>query len=48
MTEWSEIVNYDLEKYKKLMKTPIVLDGRNCYKISKVRDIGIEYYSIGR
>ena len=48
MTEWSEIVNYDLEKYKKLMKTPIVLDGRNCYKISKIRDMGIEYYSIGR
>ena len=48
MTEWSEIVNYDLEKYKKLMKTPIVLDGRNCYKVNDMLDLGIEYHSIGR
>ena len=35
-------------KYKEKMKNPIVLDGRNCYKLSDMSDLGIEYYSIGR
>ena len=46
MTEWPEIVNYDIKKYKKLMKTPRVYDGRNCYKLEDTKDI--IYSSIGR
>ena len=48
MTEWDEIVNYDLNKYKNLMKNPIVLDGRNCYNLNEVAKLDIKYYSIGR
>lgn len=48
MTEWKEIVNYDIENYSKLMKTSRVLDGRNCYKVEDMKNLGIEYYSIGR
>lgn len=48
MTEWEEIVNYDISKYKKNMKRPLVFDGRNCYKIDDMKKLGIEYYSIGR
>ena len=48
MTEWNDIVEYDISKYKEKMKNPIVLDGRNCYKLSDMSDLGIEYYSIGR
>ncbi len=48
MTEWDEIKQYDLKKYNKLMKKPMVFDGRNCYKVSEALDAGIEYYSIGR
>ncbi|MDD7182836.1 UDP-glucose dehydrogenase family protein [Peptostreptococcus porci] len=48
MTEWEVIKNYDVSNYKKLMKRPLVFDGRNCYKISEMKDNGIEYYSIGR
>lgn len=48
MTEWKEIVNYDISKYKKNMKRPLVFDGRNCYKIDDMKKLGIEYYSIGR
>ena len=48
MTEWPEIVNYDIHKYKKLMKTPIILDGRNCYNIEFMNSIETKYYSIGR
>lgn len=46
MTEWPEIVNYDVKKYKKLMKTPRVYDGRNCYNLKDTKDI--IYSSIGR
>ena len=46
MTEWPEIKNYDISKYKKLMKTPRVYDGRNCYDLKNTGDI--VYKSIGR
>jgi len=46
LTEWAEFKTADLDKIKKLMKLPIIIDGRNIYKI---RDMGeFEYYSIGR
>lgn len=48
MTEWKEIVEFDLEKYVKLMKRPLVFDGRNCYKLKTMEENGVEYYSIGR
>ena len=35
-------------KYKNLMKNPIVLDGRNCYNLNEVAKLDIKYYSIGR
>ena len=46
MTEWPEIKEYNIEKYKKLMKTPRVYDGRNCYDLKDTKDI--IYKSIGR
>ena len=45
-TEWDEIKNIKPEEYRKLMKKPIVYDGRNIYKLDDMKDI--EYYSIGR
>ena len=48
MTEWSEILNYDISKYKTNMKVPLIFDGRNCYNIDCMKDLGILYYSIGR
>lgn len=47
-TEWNEIKAIKPEMYKKLMKTPLVYDGRNIYDIKEMKDAGIEYYSIGR
>ena len=48
MTEWPEIVNYDIDNYKILMKNPLVLDGRNCYSLKEIEKANIEYISIGR
>ena len=47
-TEWGEIKAIQPETYKKLMKTPLVYDGRNIYELKEMKDEGIEYYSIGR
>ncbi len=47
-TEWNEIKAIKPEMYKKLMKTPLVYDGRNIYDVKEMKDEGIEYYSIGR
>ena len=45
-TEWDEIKKVKPEEYKKLMKKPIVYDGRNIYSLEEMKEI--EYHSIGR
>ena len=47
-TEWKEIRNIPAEDFKKLMRGPLVYDGRNIFDIKTMKDAGIEYYSIGR
>ncbi|MNI60747.1 UDP-glucose 6-dehydrogenase YwqF [compost metagenome] len=36
------------EMYKKLMRTPLVFDGRNIYDVEQMQAAGVEYHSIGR
>lgn len=47
-TEWDEIKNLDIKEFEKRMKNPIIMDGRNCYKLDKFSDTKIIYESIGR
>ena len=47
-TEWDDIKAVRPQDYKKLMRTPLVYDGRNIYKIEEMRNAGVEYHSIGR
>jgi UDPglucose 6-dehydrogenase len=47
-TEWDEVKSFDLVKYSKLMRNPIVVDGRNCYDLMSVKRAKIIYDSIGR
>ncbi len=47
ITEWSEFRRPNFEKMLKLMKSPIVFDGRNIYPPRKLREMGFEYYGIG-
>lgn len=47
-TEWGEIKTVKPEDYKRLMRTPLVYDGRNIYDANEMRESGVEYYSIGR
>ena len=47
-TEWGEIKAVKPEDYKRLMRTPLVYDGRNIYGLEDMKESGVEYYSIGR
>ncbi|MFC5532213.1 UDP-glucose dehydrogenase family protein [Cohnella yongneupensis] len=47
-TEWQEIKALDLRTYARLMKRPLVFDGRNCYAPEEAKAAGIRYESIGR
>ncbi|MBE4907627.1 UDP-glucose/GDP-mannose dehydrogenase family protein [Bacillus luteolus] len=48
VTEWDEIKEFPLEEFEKLMATPIIFDGRNCYRLEDIEQYAIEYHSIGR
>ena len=47
-TEWDVYKQPDFERVKCLLKTPVVVDGRNLYSLSDMARRGFEYYSIGR
>lgn len=47
-TEWGEVKVVKPDDYKSLMRTPLVYDGRNIYRVEDMRQSGVEYYSIGR
>jgi UDPglucose 6-dehydrogenase len=47
-TEWGEIKAVKPEHFKKLMRTPLIYDGRNIYNVEEMNKAGVEYYSIGR
>ena len=48
MTEWNQFRNLDFERLKSSMRAPIVIDLRNIYDPVRMREIGFEYYSLGR
>jgi UDPglucose 6-dehydrogenase len=48
VTEWNEFRTPDFKKMKKLMKKPVVFDGRNIYNQEELRKMGFTYYGIGR
>lgn len=47
-TEWDFIKEIDVNLYERLMNKPIIIDGRNCYKIEDMQKNKIIYESIGR
>jgi len=47
-TEWGEVKAVTPETYKKLMRTPLVYDGRNIYNVKEMQEAEVEYHSIGR
>ena len=47
-TEWDAFRDLDWERAGKLMTRRLVIDGRNLYSPSRMRELGFEYYSFGR
>jgi UDPglucose 6-dehydrogenase len=48
VTEWKQFVHPDFEEMKRLMRQPVIFDGRNLYNLSRMRAAGFTYYSVGR
>ncbi|MEM3401979.1 MAG: hypothetical protein QXH08_01985 [Candidatus Hadarchaeales archaeon] len=47
MTEWPEFRDLPLEKLKKIMKRPVILDPKNFLDGEKLKRMGFEYYGVG-
>ena len=48
ITEWNEFKQLDLVRIYQRMRTPIILDGRNIYDPTIMRDLGFHYRGFGR
>jgi UDPglucose 6-dehydrogenase len=48
VTEWQEFRNPDFGTMRRLMRRPVIFDGRNLYEPQTVASHGFTYYSIGR
>jgi len=48
VTEWQEFRSPDFDALKRMLKEPLVFDGRNLYDPTIVRAAGLEHFSIGR
>ena len=47
ITEWKEFRSPDFFEIKRLLRTPVIFDGRNQYDKRTVNKYGIDYYQIG-
>ena len=48
LTEWNQFRALDMEKVKKLLKSPKIADLRNIYEPRDMREMGFEYVGVGR
>ena len=48
VTEWKEFRSPDFDHLKKVLKAPVVFDGRNLYDPVAMKKQGFKYYAIGR
>lgn len=48
VTEWNLFRNPDFGRIKSILKNNIIFDGRNLFTLDEMKDLGFEYYSIGR
>ncbi len=48
LTDWREFAKIDLARLSKVLRFPIVIDGRNLYSSQEMLDHGFTYVSVGR
>ena len=47
-TEWNEFKELDFIKLKKMLKRPLIIDGRNIYDLKLLKELGFTYIGVGR
>ena len=47
-TEWNQFRSLDWERMKRMLRTPIVVDLRNVYEPSQMKELGLRYMGVGR
>ena len=48
VTEWPQFREPNFKNIKKLLKEPVIFDGRNIYIPEKISALGFKYFSVGR
>ncbi len=48
ITEWKIFRSPDFDTIRRSLKNPVIFDGRNLYEPQAMRELGFEYYPIGR
>lgn len=48
LTEWNPFRKLELDRLRRLVKTPLIIDLRNLYEPEKMAEAGFDYVSIGR
>jgi UDPglucose 6-dehydrogenase len=48
VTEWDEFKNLDLLRIKKLLRQPVIIDGRNIFDPLQMKKLGFIYKGVGR
>lgn len=48
VTDWNEYRHPDFARIRKLLRRPVIIDGRNLYDPAKMAELGFRYDSIGR
>lgn len=47
-TEWNEFRRPDMARFAEVMRAPVIFDGRNLYDLSRAKEAGLIYISVGR
>jgi UDPglucose 6-dehydrogenase len=48
VTEWNEFKQLDLQRLRRLMRQPVIIDGRNIYDPEQLAALGFRYRGVGR
>lgn len=47
-TEWNAFRQPDFSRIKKSLRQPLIFDGRNIFTLAEMKEVGFDYYSVGR
>jgi len=48
LTEWNEFKELDFKRLKRLLRQPLIVDGRNIYDPARMKALGFRYIGVGR